>query len=97
MLPLVTSPWIEGLASVQDRNLGRNGIDIGVLKDTIPLPLISDKVVDFLALVKTGNEKVKRALAGGYLTSNMKDANPEQYDGVVVISEVASQIAEGTN
>ena len=51
MLPLVTSPLTKGLASVRNWNLVRNGINIGVLKIIVPLPIILKKVEDSLALV----------------------------------------------
>ena len=54
----------------------RNGIDIRVLKDTIPLPLIPDNAEDSLALVKKGNNKVKTTLARGNLV------DPKQCDCV---------------
>ena len=90
MLSLVTSPWTEGWASAHDQILVRNGIDIEVLKNIVPLPLISEKAEDSLALFKTCNEKMKTTLAGGYLIVNIKDSNPEQCDNIVVISEDAS-------
>ena len=66
-----------------------NGIDIGVLKDIVPLPLILEKAEDSSALVKKGNEKVKIASAGGNLT------HPKQCGSVAFILEDASQISEG--
>jgi len=96
-LPLVIGPWTEGLAGISEKNFVRNGIDIEVLKHIVPLPLISEKAEDSLSLVKTGNEKVKTTLAGGYLTTDIKDFDPEQYDGIAVISKDASHFVKGAN
>ena len=87
-LPLVTSPWTEGLDGVPDQNFVRNGIDIGVLKDIVLLPSILEKAEDSLALVKKGNKKVKTS-AGGNLI------DPKQCDSVAFIAEDASQISDG--
>lgn len=53
--------------------------------------LVLGKAEDSLAGVKTGNKNVKTTSAGGYLTTDIEDLNPKQYNRIVVILEGANQ------
>ena len=59
----MTSAWTEGLGGVLDQNSVRNGIDSGVPKDTVPLPLVSNNAEDSLANNKVKTTPVGRSLA----------------------------------
>lgn len=59
-LPLVPGAGTKGWDGVPDQNSIRNGIDGGVPKDIVPLPMVSDNAEDSLA-----NDKGQTTLAGG--------------------------------
>ncbi|KAL9259705.1 Kinesin-like protein [Drosera capensis] len=58
----------------------------------VSVPRAADKVETSVALVKSGNEKVKSTPAGEYLTAALNDFDPEQYDSVAAISDGANKL-----
>lgn len=57
------------------------------------VPYSADKKTDgTLALVKTGQDKIKSTPAGEYLTSALNDFDLEQYDGLAAISDGANKL-----
>ncbi|KAL8229028.1 hypothetical protein R6Q57_013933 [Mikania cordata] len=73
----------------QSSDLGSNNKDVAM--DVVPFS--AEKKTDgTLALVKSGQDKIKSTPAGEYLTSALNDFDLEQYDGLAAISDGANKL-----
>ncbi|KAL9258554.1 Kinesin-like protein [Drosera capensis] len=68
------------------------GSSEGPSPEAVSVPRAADKVETSVALVKSGNQKVKSTPAGEYLTAALNDFDPEQYDSVAAISDGANKL-----
>ncbi|GAB4848791.1 Kinesin-like protein KIN-14B [Ancistrocladus abbreviatus] len=92
--PQVSSPFPKGQLNSQAHQFDRistSNIE-GRSQKVVPVPGASDKAEKAVALVKSGNEKVKTTPAGEYLTSALNDFDPDQYDSLAAISDGANKL-----
>ncbi|XP_043696955.1 kinesin-like protein KIN-14B [Telopea speciosissima] len=90
--PQVSSPSTRELLDLQTRDSGRSDNRKGHSPDVLPLPSATDKIDGTVALVKSGNEKVKTTPAGEYLTSALMDFDPEQYESLATVADGANKL-----
>ncbi|GAB2232119.1 hypothetical protein Drorol1_Dr00011142 [Drosera rotundifolia] len=90
----ISSPFSSGKLLGQSREPERLTATNtkGPSPEAVSVPRAADKVETSVALVKSGNEKVKSTPAGEYLTSALNDFDPEQYDSVAAISDGANKL-----
>ncbi|GMH24678.1 hypothetical protein Nepgr_026521 [Nepenthes gracilis] len=92
--PQVSSPFSRSHLNSQSRESDRinTSISKGLTSEVGLVPVAADKVETAVALVKSGNEKVKTTPAGEYLTAALNDFDPEQYDSLAAISDGANKL-----
>ncbi|XP_039158293.1 kinesin-like protein KIN-14B [Eucalyptus grandis] len=66
--------------------------NVGRTLDVVPSPLSAEMSAGSVALVKASSEKVKTTPVGEYLTAALNDFDPDQYDSLAAISDVANKL-----
>ncbi|KAI3862879.1 hypothetical protein MKW92_021464 [Papaver armeniacum] len=87
--PQVSSPSAKGLVN---QTASRNVQSKGNPTDVLALPAPAEKTNSSVALVKSGNDKVKMTAAGEYLTAALMEFDPEQYDGLAALADGANKL-----
>ncbi|KAI3947662.1 hypothetical protein MKX01_034327 [Papaver californicum] len=87
--PQVSSPSAKGLVN---QTASRNVQSKGNPTDVLALPAPAEKTNSTVAIVKSGNDKVKMTAAGEYLTAALMEFDPEQYDGLAALADGANKL-----
>ncbi|XP_043710873.1 kinesin-like protein KIN-14L [Telopea speciosissima] len=90
--PQVSSPSTRSSLDLQTQDLRRSDNRKEHSLDVLPLPSTPETFDGTLALVKSGNEKVKTTPAGEYLTSALMDFDPEQYESLATVADGANKL-----